>query len=150
MRDISQISTYKSGIMQATAHRILSRINADFLAKYGLTPMQWFTIGLAYDAGPAGVPLSELKLSLNTSMPFITNSVNQLEAKGILQKVSHVDDSRVKIAKLNPLYKKTVKEIEDGLRDELRSQLYATGKISREELSAYITVLDKITGATKE
>jgi DNA-binding MarR family transcriptional regulator len=149
MKDISQISTYQSGVMQATANRILGRINADFLDMYSLTPTQWFIIGYAYDAGPSGVPLSNLKSSLDTSMPFITNSVNQLEAKGILQKVSHADDNRVKIAILNPQYKKTVLEIESGLRDELRRKLYAASGITRQELSDYIAVLTKITRTNK-
>lgn len=148
-KDISQISTYESGVMQSTAHRILGRINSDFLSNYGLTPTQWFIIGFAYDAGPDGVRLGELKDMLDTTMPFITTSVNHLESKGILQKLSHTDDSRVKIAKLNPQYKTTVKEIETGLREELRTQLYERGNIDRDELSAYIRVLSKITQANK-
>ena len=148
-KDISQISTYESGVMQSTAHRILSRINADYLSQYGLTPTQWFIIGFAYDAGAVGVQLSQLKDLLDTTMPFITTSINQLESKGIIQKVSHTEDSRVKIAKLNPLYVKTVKEIEAGLRDQLRADLYAKSDISREELSAYINVLYKIAQSNK-
>lgn len=144
MRDISQISTYESGVMQATANRLLGRINADFLGQYGLTPMQWFIIGFAYDAGVEGVRLSDLKSSLDTSMPFITNIVNQLESKGILQKLTHSDDNRVKIAILNPRYKKTAEKIEAGLRDYLREKLYNSSDITREELSVYITVLYKI------
>lgn len=144
MRDISQISTYESGVMQATANRLLGRINADFLNQYGLTPMQWFVIGFAYDAGTAGVRLSDLKSILDTSMPFITNIVNQLESKGILQKLAHTDDNRVKIAVLSPRYKKTAEKIEAGLRDDLREKLYSASDITREELSAYITVLHKI------
>lgn len=148
-KDISQISTYESGVMQSTAHRILGRINADFLSNYGLTPTQWFIIGLAYDAGSEGIRLGTLKEMLDTTMPFITTSVNHLESKGILQKLSHTDDSRVKIAKLNPQYAATVKKIEAGLREELRTQLYAQGDINREELAAYISVLYKIARANK-
>lgn len=148
-KDISQISTYESGVMQSTAHRILGRVNADFLSNYGLTPTQWFIIGLAYDAGSEGIRLGTLKEMLDTTMPFITTSVNHLESKGILQKLSHTDDSRVKIAKLNPQYAATVKKIEAGLREELRTQLYAQGDINREELAAYISVLYKIARANK-
>jgi DNA-binding MarR family transcriptional regulator len=148
-KDISQISTYESGVMQSTAHRILGRINADFLSNYGLTPTQWFIIGLTYDAGSEGIRLGTLKEMLDTTMPFITTSVNHLESKGILQKLSHTDDSRVKIAKLNPQYAATVKKIEAGLREELRTQLYAQGDINREELAAYISVLYKIARANK-
>lgn len=147
--DISRISTYESGVMQSTAHRILGRVNSDYLSQYGLTPTQWFIIGFAYDAGATGVRLNQLKEILDTTMPFITTTVNLLESKGILQKISHTDDSRVKIAKLNPLYIKTVKEIEAGLREELRTKLYGQDNISREELSAYIKVLYKIAQSNK-
>jgi len=148
-QDISQISTYESGVMQSTAHRILGRINSDYLSQYGLTPTQWYIIGLAYDAGASGVRLSELKYVLDTTMPFVTTTVNHLESKGILQKMSHIDDSRVKIAKLSPLYKKTVVEIEHGLREELRTKLYSQDNISRDELAAYIKVLYKIAQSNK-
>ena len=149
MKDISQISTYESGVMQATANRLLGRINADYLAQYELTPMQWFIIGFAYDAGAEGVRLSDLKQTLDTSMPFITNIVNHLEAKGILEKLTHVDDSRVKIAYLNPKYKKIAEKIESGLRDDLREKLYEASGINRDELSAYIAVLYKISQQNK-
>ena len=148
-KDISQISTYESGVMQSTAHRILGRIHSDYLAQYGLTSTQWYIIGFAYDAGAGGVRLSQLRDLLDTKMPFITMTVNHLESKGILQKLSHTDDSRVKIAKLNPLYKKTVQEIEQGLREELRSRLYNQDNITRDELGIYIKVLYKIAQSNK-
>lgn len=148
-KDISRISTYESGIAQATAHRLLGRINADFLSQYGITPTQWFVIGLAYDAGAEGIRLNELKRTLDTTMPFITNLVNHLESKDILSKINASNDSRIKIALLNPRYKATVEEIEAGLRDELRARLYNEDFITRDELSAYITVLYKITQSNK-
>ena len=145
MRDISQFSTYESGAMQSTAHRILTRIKTDFLAQYDLTPTQWFVIGFTYDAGESGVRLNQLMELLDTTMPFITTTVNLLEVKGILQKVSDTDDSRVKIARLNPGYRKQVEKIESGLRDELRTKLYAAAGVNRQELTDYIAVLYKIT-----
>lgn len=149
-KDISHITTYESGIMQSTAHRVLGRIKSDFLSQYNLTSMQWFVIGLVYEAGEKGIRLSELMKVLDTTMPYITNVINNLEAKGILHKVSDTNDSRVKLAILNPKYKKTVEEIELGLRDELRLKLYREDNINREELSTYISVLYKISKATKD
>ncbi len=148
-KDISQITTYESGIMQSTAHRILSRIKSDYLAQYTLTSMQWFVIGLVSDAGKNGIRLNDLMKMLDTTMPYITTVVTTLEAKGILHKISDTEDSRVKLAILNPTYKSTVDEIEHGLRAELRSKLYREDHISREELSIYIAVLYKIAQADK-
>ena len=149
-KDISQITTYESGVMQSTAHRVLTRIQSDFLSQYELTSTQWFVIGYLYNAGPDGARLNDLMNILDTTMPFITNTVNFLESKNILSKSSSTDDSRVKIARLNPSYESTVQEIEQGLREELRLRLYREDKISREQLSTYIDVLYKITQANKE
>ncbi len=148
-KDISQITTYQSGVMQSTAHRILTRIKTEYLSQYGLTSMQWFIIGYAYDAGSAGIRLNDLMKILDTTMPFITTTVNHLEAKGILQKVSDTSDSRVKIARLSPDYYATVEEIETGLREELRTRLYREDHITRDELQMYIAVLAKINQANK-
>lgn len=149
MQKISQITTYESGVMQSTAHRILSRIKSDYLSQFGLTSTQWYVIGFTYAAGSKGIRLNDLMQILDTSMPFITNIVNLLESKGILQKVSDTDDSRVKIARLNPKYESTVEEIENGLREELRVRLYREDHITREELATYIAVLYKIAQSDK-
>ncbi len=143
-KDISQISTYESGVIQSAAHRLTMKVKADFLSSYDLTPMQWFAIGSAYDAGETGVRLTDLRRQLDVTMPFITNLVNSLESKGILHKVSDLSDSRVKIALLNPSYRSTVGEIEVGLRETLRNELYIKDNISRQELQTYISVLYKI------
>ena len=148
-KDISQISTYESGVMQSTAHRLTMKIKSEYLAQYDLTPMQWFVIGYVYESGSEGIRLNDLRRIIDSTMPFITNTVNQLEAKGILHKVSNVDDSRVKVAKLNPKYKNLVEKIEYGLRVKLKEELYDKDHISREELSTYISVIYKITQITE-
>lgn len=148
-KDISQITTYDSGVMQATAHRILTRIMTEYLTQHGLTSTQWFVVGYVYEAGERGVRLNDLMSTLDTTMPFITTTVNLLESKGFLHKVSDTSDSRVKIAKLNPSRAATVEKIEAGLREELRTKLYSEDAITREELSAYISVLYKIAQTNK-
>lgn len=148
-KDISQITTYDSGVMQATAHRILTRIMTEYLSQYGLTSTQWFIVGYVSEAGERGVRLNDLMITLDTTMPFITTTVNLLESKGFLHKVSDTSDSRVKIAKLNPSRAATVEKIEAGLREELRIKLYREDAVTRKELSAYISVLYKITQTNK-
>ncbi len=143
-KDISQISTYQSGIAQAAAHRQINRVVTDFLLTYNLTPMQWFAIGFIYDASPSGVRISDLARALDTTLPYITNTVTLLESKGFVQKITHSGDSRIKLVSIVPRQKKTIIAIETGLREQLRTELYSEDRISREELSAYIHVLYKI------
>jgi DNA-binding MarR family transcriptional regulator len=148
-KDISHITTYESGVVQSSAHRLTMKIKTDYLSQYDITTMQWFVIGFTYDAGDQGIRLNDLMKALDTTMPFITNTVNVLELKGILQKVSDLNDSRVKIAKLNPGYRSQVEEIETGLRDKLRTELYTQDNITRDELQTYISVLYKIAHINK-
>src|SRR6185437_15059819 len=122
-KDILQITTYESGILQSATHRLLSRIKTDYLGQYELTAMQWFVIGHVYEAGETGIRLSELMKIVDATMPFITTMVTLLESKGIIHKTSDVKDSRIKIATLNPKYRRTVQKIEKGLKQELLDRL---------------------------
>ena len=142
--DISQIATYQSGIAQASAHRIINRVVSDYLLQYGLTAMQWFVIGLVYDAGENGIRLSDLMRKLGTTLPYITNTIALLESKEMVKKVSHSGDSRIKLVSIDPNYVEEVALIETGLREHLRETLYREDGIDREELQAYIGVLYKI------
>lgn len=147
--NIGDITTYQSGIAQASAHRLINREMARFLLPYDLSCMQWFMIGHIYDAGDDGVRLTDLMNILDTKLPFITNSINLLESRGIVEKRGHETDNRVKLVSITPSYRSTVKEIEAHLREELRHLLYDNDSISREELSAYITVLYKMISAAR-
>ena len=142
--DISQIATYQSGIVQASAHRIINRVVSDYLLKHGLTAMQWFAIGAVYDAGSKGIRMSDLTRKLSTTLPYVTNMVSLLESKGMVRKVTHAGDSRIKLVSIAPKYKRTVESIERELRDHMRDNLYDVDGISRDELQTYITVLYKI------
>lgn len=144
-KDILHITTYQSGIMQSSAHRLLGRIKTDYLDQYELTAMQWFVIGHVYDAGEKGIRLNDLMKIIDTTMPFITTIITLLESKGIIYKTSDINDSRIKIATLNPKYRRTVKKIEEGLSRELCDRLVQKGQVSLEELQTYISVLYKIT-----
>jgi DNA-binding MarR family transcriptional regulator len=143
-KDISQITTYQSGIAQAAAHRAVNRIVSDYLLEHGLTAMQWFTIGCIYDAGDKGIRLSDLMRKLQTTLPFVTNTVAILESKAIIRKITHAGDSRVKLVSVAPRFKSKVDRIETGLREHMRVALYNEDHITRQELQNYITVLYKI------
>lgn len=145
-KDISRIPTYESGIIQAMAHRRLAKITADTLRAYDLSTMQWYVVGLAYSAGESGIRLTDLTEQLGTSLPFITTTINQLALKGVITKTHLASDNRVRIAKLEPAYLSTVEEIEETMRETLRTELYGNNNIDRKELVDYITVLYKIVG----
>jgi DNA-binding MarR family transcriptional regulator len=148
LADIHAITTYQSGIVQATAHRMLTRFVSDYLQRYELTAMQWFIIGLIFDNGSRGIRLTDLSIQLGTTLPYTTNIINFLESKNIVVKKTHSTDNRIKIVSIHPSYDKTIREIEVGLRDEMRTTLYTANHITREELQTYITVLYKMARTT--
>lgn len=146
-KDMGQISTYQSGVAQASAHRVVNRVVSDFLLSYDLTAMQWFIIGYIFDSGEKGITLGDLSKIIGTTLPYTTNTINLLESKGIVTKKVHEKDSRVKLVTINKQHYEMVEEIETGLREELRRVLYGRDSISRDDLNTYIRVLYQIIGA---
>ncbi len=141
--NLAGITTYQSGIAQASAFRIVKKHTAFALREYGLTSMQWFTIGAVLDSGKDGIRLSDLARKLDTTLAYMTTTVNLLESRSILNKKAHAKDARTKLITVKPSYVSTCSEIEEHLRKELRKLLY--GNISPDELTTYIKVLYKIT-----
>lgn len=143
-KDISQITTYQSGVIQASVHRIMNRVVADYLLQHGLTSMQWYIIGHIYDAGDKGLRLSDLTRKIHTTLPYVTNTIILLESRGIVQKLSHAGDNRIKLVSIAPSFRPRIDDIESGLRGRLRETIYDKSGVSRQELNDYIAVLYKI------
>lgn len=143
-KDIAEISTYQSGIAQASAHRAINRVVSDYLLQYGLTSMQWFILGHINDAGEGGLRISDVMTKVRTTLPYITNTIALLESKGMVRKVTHSGDSRIKLVSIDPEFAPNIDVIENDLREYLRVKLYEQSGISRDELNVYITVLYKI------
>lgn len=139
---LANITTYQSGVAQASAFRVVKHHTSHLLKDYNLTSMQWFTVGTVLDAGSEGVRISDLAKQLDTTLAYMTTTVNLLESRGILTKRAHQYDARTKLVAVNPKYKKTCTKIEEALRVRLREVLYKN--ITPEELKIYIQVLYKI------
>ena len=139
---LADVTTYQSGVAQASAFRVVKTHTAHFLKDYNLTCMQWFTIGTVLDAGTEGIRLSDLAKELDTTLAYMTNTVNLLESRGILIKEAHQYDARTKLVSVKPSYKKTCQKIETALRQRLREVLYSN--IDHDELTTYVDVLYKL------
>ena len=140
--NLAGITTYQSGVAQATAFRIVKRHTANALRDFNLSCMQWFTIGTVLDAGTKGIRISDLAKKLDTTLAYMTTTVNLLESRGVLGKQAHEFDARTKLVTVKPTYISTCAEIEDVLRGRLREVLYKN--IDHEELVNYVKVLYKI------
>lgn len=136
---LSTVTTYQAGVAQARAHRIVKHHTDHLLKDFNLTSMQWFTIGTVLDAGTDGVRLSDLAKELDTTLAYMTTTVNLLESRGILNKHSHPYDARTKIITVKPSYKKTCSKIERALRDRLRDIIYR--HIDPQDMATHVAVL---------
>lgn len=137
--DLSKITTYQSGVVQAAAFRNLNKHFADLLKEHNLTCMQWFVIGTIHDAGKEGIRISDLAATLQTGLPYITNTVNLLESKNMVEKRDNDSDNRIKCVTITPHFSKECEQIEKNLRSKLRKSLYQN--ITPEELRTYVKVL---------
>lgn len=139
---LAAITTYQSGVAQATAFRIVKKHTAHALKEYHLTCMQWFTIGTVRDAGDDGMRITDLAKALDTTLAYMTTTVNLLESRGILVKKTHATDARTRLIAVAPSYRRECVVIETHVREQLRELLYKN--ITSAELMSYIQVLYKI------
>jgi MarR family transcriptional regulator for hemolysin len=136
---ISELNTYSAVVLQSRAHRAIKAHLSESLKAHGITMMQWSIIGLVADAGEQGMRISDLAHALDTSLAFITTSVNVLEAKGFVARAGHSQDNRAKIVRLSPDFAPKVGAIEADLKARQKDHLY--DGISDKELDAYLNVL---------
>lgn len=142
LNNLSNISTYQAGVAQSTAQRLLKKFTEDSLRPYGISMMQWFIIGTIYDAGDRGISVTNLSKAVDTNVPYITNTLNLLASKNIIERNNPDNDNRSKLVTLQSNFIPTFLEIEQDLRAKMRGALYAN--LTPQELQTYVQVLYKI------
>lgn len=143
MKSLQNMPTYTAGIAQAAAYRLLKKFTEECIAEHDLTMMQWYIIGTLYEAdSEVGPSIGDLAALLDTGLPYITNTINVLESRGIVERRCCKDDSRIKRLYLRPEYMPMVEEVEAEMRKRMRATLYKD--ITPMELLTYIKVLHKL------
>ena len=141
--NLALISNAQAGIVEAAVHRRLQKVFASFLQAHNMAAMEWFVIGYLHERGNVQkVLISDIAKDLQTTMPYMTNLLNSLESKGLIEKVGHESDSRTKLVKILPKAEAVYQVIESDLRAKLRSFIY--GKVSQEDFSVYVKVLHSL------
>lgn len=141
----TDVTTYQTTVTQARAHRALKTHVSYFLREHELTMMQWSIIGLVYQAGDSGVRVSDLAKLLDTSLAFITTTVNVLQAKEMLERSTHEQDNRAKIVRLTKLFRPRVSVIEQELHQKLFDWLQSV--TGQRDLATYFKVLGNLAKA---
>lgn len=142
---LSDITTYQTTLTQARAHRAIKTKMSYFLRPHNLTMMQWAIVGSLHGAGETGMRVSDLAQRLDTSLAFVTTTLNVLEAKSIVSRTSHAQDNRAKIVRLTDAFRPTVDSIEKEVSEKLQGWLVPS--IGRENLEVYVNVIDRIARA---
>lgn len=146
MKNISDFTTYNTGILQARAYRNLRHFMAQTLRKHDLTSTEWSLIGVVSDkTADGGIRVSDLATLLDVEKSFITNSVKKLMKKGYFEYGYLEDDGRVRLVLGTALCHAKVAEVERLMRMEMKVWL---GEVRPGELVRYINVLQKIAQLT--
>ena len=142
---LTDTTTYQNTLTQARAHRALKTKLSLYLRPHNLTMMQWAIVGSLYRAGETGMRVSDLANQLDTSLAFVTTTLNVLEAKNIVERAHHAQDNRAKVVHLTKDFSPKVPGIEKEVATKMRDWLIPA--IGLDELEVYINVIDKIANA---
>lgn len=139
---LSDTTTYQNTLMQARAHRAIKTKLSYFLRPHNLTMMQWAIAGSLYQAGDAGLRVSDLAKKLDTSLAFVTTTLNVLEAKGIVHRDHHTQDNRAKVVRLSKEFADKVPSIEKDVAGKMREWMVPS--VGLDKVETYIEVIQKI------
>lgn len=127
------------GILQVKAHRALQFYVSREVKKFGLTPTQWFVLG-QIDKSRQIRP-ADIAGLLKVEAPLITSLTDELQKKGLINKVPHPTDKRVKLLELTAKSRELIPIIEASLQTCLKDLIKG---VSPAELRTYEKVLKTI------
>jgi DNA-binding MarR family transcriptional regulator len=137
-----ELTTYQTGVLQARAHRALRSFMQVRLKEHKLSSLQWSVLGLAFDyTVKGGVKVSQLAQLLNVEISLVTATLNQLEPRGLLERISDEEDSRAKRVITTRAGEKLLKKIEPKLHRQLEHWLE---DIHDQQLGLYIRTLQQL------
>lgn len=132
-------TTYKSGLLQSKAYRIMRGHLAKILSVYDLSIPEWTILGQVFEQD--GIRLAEISNILSVEAPLITTLSDQLEKKGLVARADDPQDRRAKLLKLTEKGRELVPKIEMDANAKIKALL--TG-ISDADLLVYNRVLEFI------
>lgn len=139
-------TTYRVGLLQAKAFRILKNHTDDALSKHAISNVDWVFLGLLHD-NINGLRLKEMAEELGVEAPFVTSLFNKLEKINLVTSRVDTFDSRAKNIQLTSRGHTFVIATEEYLKDKMKKLLVGAGK---SDLLSYVTVLEKIIENSKE
>ena len=139
---LSEFTTYQAGVLQARAYRNLREFMASELKQYGYTMMEWSLVGLVYDyTAEGGARVSQLAKLLDVETSLVTNMLNVLEGKGLIERIVDEKDKRARRVISTHKSEADVKKIEKVLRKDMKTWM---GVVTPRQLLGYVKTLQKL------
>ena len=115
---------------------------ASELKQYGYTMMEWSLVGLVYDyTAEGGARVSQLAKLLDVETSLVTNMLNVLEGKGLIERIVDEKDKRARRVISTHKSEADVKKIEKVLRKDMKTWM---GVVSPRQLLGYVKTLQKL------
>jgi DNA-binding MarR family transcriptional regulator len=132
-------TTYRVGLLQAKAFRILKETTGEFLEPHGISTTEWAFLGLIYDRD--SIRPKEAAQELGVEPPFVTVMFSKLSDKNLITELADPADSRAKLLSLTEAGKRFVATVEKGLRTHMQKVLKGAKPA---ELVGYLQILERI------
>lgn len=129
-----------SMLIKKTSLIVEKKTNA-VLAPYELTNAQFRILMLLYHKREKSIRQIDIENAFAMTNPTVTGVLNNLEKKGLVQRLDHPEDKRSKLILLTDAALEMIPEL-DSLGEIIEAQV--TSVLSDEERAALATLLNKI------
>lgn len=119
----------------------LSRLHADFMARYGITPKHYNVLRILRGAGRCGLPIMEIAKRMIERAPDITRIIQRLLDKGFLSKRRSRCDKRVVKVFIVAKGRKILTEMDESVAAQVEGMLL---DLEDDELIELIYLLEKV------
>lgn len=117
------------------------KLGNQMLAPYNLTYPQFKTMKLIYMNQPRTIRQIDIERHFSLTNPTVTGIIQNLEKKGLIERIINPEDSRSKVISIT----QKAKDIEDGLMGlGLEIEKKATGNLTAEEKGQLVYLLKKL------
>lgn len=139
MRTSSRIKlpTYHKARLQMVAYKNIQAVVNDVLKPHSLNTSQWVILGLLSES-PQGMRATDLAVSLQVELPFITAMTRGLREAELITVTIHQRDKRAKLFFLSSGGQGLVPALEKQLADRLR--IFETASTPA-DITQYFTML---------
>ena len=138
--------TYKAGLLQSKAFRILKYRTKEVLKPFSINATDWGVLGLLID-DKKGMQLRVIAQEAGVKQPYITRSIATLSALGYVTLARSQTDARAQIAFITKTGTAFVQSTEKIVLKQLKETFGNTSKLS---LLGYVQTLDAIVSNAKD